>query len=122
MLAGHRTTRRDSWIKRVSSRIANRYRASKLNDDTPDTGCGLKLFARDVFLAFPAFDHMHRFLPALMIRAGGLVRSVPVAHRPRERGHSKYGTWDRLVVGLADVRGVAWLIQRAVTAEVAEEL
>ena len=122
MLAGHRTTRRDSWIKRVSSRIANRYRASKLNDDTPDTGCGLKLVPRDVFLAFPAFDHMHRFLPALMIRAGGLVRSVPVAHRPRERGHSKYGTWDRLVVGLADVRGVAWLIQRAVAAEVAEEL
>jgi dolichol-phosphate mannosyltransferase len=122
MLAGHRTTRRDSWIKRISSRIANRYRAGKLNDATPDTGCGLKLFPRDVFLAFPAFDHMHRFLPALMIRAGGLVRSVPVRHRPRERGSSKYGTWDRLVVGIADVRGVAWLIQRGVAAEVAEEI
>ena len=122
MLAGHRTTRRDSWIKRISSRIANRYRAGRLNDDTPDTGCGLKLFARDVFLSFPAFDHMHRFLPALMIRAGGIVRSVPVRHRPRERGSSKYGTWDRLVVGIADVRGVAWLIQRGVAAEVAEEI
>ena len=101
---------------------ANRYRAGRLNDDTPDTGCGLKLFARDVFLSFPAFDHMHRFLPALMIRAGGLVRSVPVAHRPRERGASKYGTWDRLVVGIADVKGVAWLIARNPTAEVAEEI
>lgn len=122
MLAGHRTARRDSWIKRVTSRIANRYRAGKLRDDTPDTGCGLKVFPRDVFLAFPAFDHMHRFLPALMIRAGGIVRSVPVAHRPRERGASKYGTWDRLVVGIADVRGVAWLIERTVVAEVAEEI
>jgi len=122
MLAGHRTTRRDSWIKRISSRLANRYRAGKLKDDTPDTGCGLKLFPRDVFLGFPAFDHMHRFLPALMIRAGGIVRSVPVSHRPRERGNSKYGTWDRLVVGIADVRGVAWLIERNVAAEVAEEI
>jgi dolichol-phosphate mannosyltransferase len=122
MLAGHRTTRRDSWIKRISSRLANRYRAGKLKDDTPDTGCGLKLFPRAVFLGFPAFDHMHRFLPALMIRAGGIVRSVPVSHRPRERGTSKYGTWDRLVVGLADVRGVAWLIERSVAAEVAEEI
>ncbi len=122
MLAGHRTTRRDSWIKRISSKLANGYRAGKLKDDTPDTGCGLKLFGRDVFLAFPAFDHMHRFLPALMIRAGGIVRSVPVAHRARERGASKYGTWDRLVVGIADVRGVAWLIERGITAEVAEDI
>jgi dolichol-phosphate mannosyltransferase len=122
MLAGHRTTRRDSWIKRISSKLANGYRAGKLKDDTPDTGCGLKLFGREVFLAFPAFDHMHRFLPALMIRAGGIVRSVPVAHRARERGISKYGTWDRLVVGIADVRGVAWLIERNVAPEVAEEI
>jgi len=122
MLAGHRTTRRDSWIKRISSKLANGYRAAKLRDNTPDTGCGLKLFPRDVFLAFPAFDHMHRFLPALMIRAGGMVQSVPVAHRPRERGSSKYGTWDRLVVGIADVRGVAWLSERSITAEIAEEI
>jgi dolichol-phosphate mannosyltransferase len=122
MLAGHRTTRRDTWIKRISSRLANRYRASRLGDETPDTGCGLKLFPRDVFLSFPAFDHMHRFLPALMLRAGGTVRSVPVSHRPRERGASKYGTWDRLVVGIADVRGVAWLMQRSVAAEVAEDI
>jgi dolichol-phosphate mannosyltransferase len=122
MLAGHRTTRRDSWIKRISSKLANGYRAGKLGDNTPDTGCGLKLFPRDVFLSFPAFDHMHRFLPALMIRAGGVVRSVPVAHRARERGSSKYGTWDRLVVGIADVRGVAWLIERSIVAEVAEDI
>lgn len=122
MLAGHRTTRRDTWIKRISSRLANGYRANKLGDKTPDTGCGLKLFPRDVFLTFPAFDHMHRFLPALMLRAGGVVRSVPVSHRARERGSSKYGTWDRLVVGLADVRGVAWLIRRGIAAEVAEDI
>lgn len=122
MLAGHRTQRRDTWIKRISSRLANRYRAAKLHDDTPDTGCGLKLFPRATFLSFPAFDHMHRFLPALMLRAGGTVRSVPVSHRPRERGASKYGTWDRLVVGIADVRGVAWLIERNIAADVAEEI
>lgn len=122
MLAGHRTQRRDSWIKRISSRLANGFRAAKLGDDTPDTGCGLKLFPRSVFLEFPAFDHMHRFLPALMLRAGGEVRSVPVSHRPRERGSSKYGTWDRLVVGIADVRGVAWLMRRGLAADVAEEI
>ncbi len=122
MLAGHRTQRRDTWIKRISSRLANRFRARKLGDDTPDTGCGLKLFPRQTFLEFPAFDHMHRFLPALMLRAGGIVQSVPVSHRARERGASKYGTWDRLVVGIADVRGVAWLMRRRLAADVAEEI
>lgn len=122
MLAGHRTQRRDTWIKRVSSRLANRFRARKLGDDTPDTGCGLKLFPRRTFLEFPAFDHMHRFLPALMLRAGGIVQSVTVSHRARERGASKYGTWDRLVVGIADVRGVAWLMRRGLAADVAEEI
>ena len=122
MLAGHRTQRRDTWIKRVSSRLANRFRARKLGDDTPDTGCGLKLFPRQTFLEFPAFDHMHRFLPALMLRAGGIVQSVTVSHRARERGASKYGTWDRLVVGIADVRGVAWLMRRGLAADVAEEI
>lgn len=122
MLAGQRMRRRDSWIKRVSSRIANAVRAGKLGDRTPDTGCGLKLFPRDVFLSFPAFDHMHRFLPALMLRAGGTVESVPVNHRPRAQGASKYGTWDRLVVGIADLRGVAWLMKRRLAADVAEQI
>ena len=112
LFAGHRTTRRDTRIKKLSSRVANRVRSTLLGDATPDTGCGLKLFRRDMFLELPHFDHMHRFLPALVIRAGGRVRSVPVNHRPRLRGHSKYGTLDRLAVGIVDLAGVAWLQRR----------
>lgn len=112
LIAGHRARRRDTWVKRVSSRIANAVRRGMLHDDTPDTGCGLKLFRRDLFLDLPGFDHMHRFLPALVIRAGGIVRSVPVNHRPRERGASKYGTLDRLAVGITDLFGVMWLRRR----------
>lgn len=113
LVAGHRTRRRDSWKKRISSRIANKIRSGLLGDHTPDTGCGLKLFQRDLFLALPYFDHMHRFLPALALRAGAEVVSVPVNHRPRERGVSNYGTLDRLLVGIPDLLGVAWLIRRA---------
>ena len=113
MLAGQRAKRQDSWSKRYSSKAANKIRRSLLKDDTPDTGCGLKLFPRDVFLEFPYFDHMHRFLCALMIRAGGEIISVPVNHRPRLRGASKYGFWDRLWVGVFDLIGVIWLQQRA---------
>jgi dolichol-phosphate mannosyltransferase len=112
LIAGHRTTRRDSRVKRVSSRLANRIRVALLHDDTPDTGCGLKLFRRADFLELPAFDHMHRFLPALFIRAGGRVVSVPVNHRPRLRGRSNYGFWDRLWVGIFDLAGVWWLQRR----------
>jgi len=112
LVAGHRTQRRDTWIKRRSSRIANSVRAALLRDATPDTGCGLKLFRRTAFLELPCFDHMHRFLPALFIRAGGRVESVPVNHRPRTRGRSNYGTLDRLWVGLFDLVGVAWLQRR----------
>lgn len=112
LIAGHRTRRRDGWVKRRSSRIANRVRAALLGDSTPDTGCGLKVFRRAAFLALPQFDHMHRYLPALFIRAGGSVQSVPVNHRPRVRGQSKYGTFDRLWVGLVDMAGVAWLQRR----------
>lgn len=112
LFAGHRTTRRDTRIKRISSRVANKVRSTLLGDATPDTGCGLKLFRRAVFLELPHFDHMHRFLPALFIRAGGRVRSVPVNHRPRLRGQSKYGTLDRLAVGIVDLAGVAWLQRR----------
>lgn len=112
LMAGHRTRRQDGWVKRRSSRIANRVRAALLADSTPDTGCGLKVFRRAAFLALPQFDHMHRYLPALFIRAGGSVQSVPVNHRPRVRGQSKYGTFDRLWVGLVDMAGVAWLQRR----------
>lgn len=113
VVGNRRKDRRDSWIKRISSVIANNVRSRVLKDNTPDTGCGLKLFRRDVFLDLPYFDHMHRFLPALVIRRGGRVVSVPVNHRPRERGKSHYGTLDRLMVGIVDLLGVMWLQQRA---------
>jgi dolichol-phosphate mannosyltransferase len=113
LVAGLRAKRRDSGLRRLSSKIANRVRAALLKDDTPDTGCGLKLFTRTAFLDMPRFDHMHRFLPALMIRRGGRVLSVPVNHRPRERGVSKYGVWNRLWVGIVDLFGVMWLQRRA---------
>ncbi len=112
LVAGHRTKRRDSRVKRLTSGAANAIRARLLGDATPDTGCGLKVFRRAAFLDLPAFDHMHRFLPALFIRAGGRVISVPVGHRPRTRGTSKYGTLDRLWVGIFDLAGVAWLQRR----------
>jgi dolichol-phosphate mannosyltransferase len=113
LITGQRTKRRDSWMKRVSSRVANRVRAALLGDGTPDTGCGLKLFRRESFLDLPFFDHMHRFLPALVARDGGRIVSVPVNHRPRTRGRSNYGTLDRLAVAFADLLGVIWLQRRA---------
>ena len=113
LIAGWRAKRRDTWLRRLSSRIANGVRSRLLGDATPDTGCGLKLFAREDFLALPYFDHMHRFLPALIRRAGGTVESVQVAHRPREHGQSHYGIHNRLWVGLVDMMGVIWLQRRA---------
>lgn len=115
-----RHARRDTWIKRISSVVANTVRSSLLGDSTPDTGCGLKLFSRELFLDLPYFDHMHRFLPALVLRRGGTVISIPVNHRPRERGKSNYGTLDRLLVGLVDLLGVMWLQRRAKRPEVKE--
>lgn len=116
-----RHARRDTWVKRISSVIANGVRSRLLRDSTPDTGCGLKLFRRDVFLDLPYFDHMHRFLPALVNRRGGRVVSVPVNHRPRERGQSNYGTLDRLMVGIVDLFGVMWLQRRAKRPLVSED-
>jgi dolichol-phosphate mannosyltransferase len=118
MVAGHRVNRKDSWVKRRSSRLANGIRSSLLRDATPDTGCGLKLFPRDLFLAMPHFDHMHRFLPALALRAGARVLSEPVNHRPRLRGASNYGTLDRLAVSIFDLFGVAWLQRRGKRPEI----
>ena len=112
LIAGWRASRRDTWIRRLSSRIANGVRRRVLGDGTPDTGCGLKLFRRDDFLALPYFDHLHRFLPALVIRHGGRVVSVPVNHRPRLRGQSHYGIGNRLFVGIVDMAGVLWLRRR----------
>ena len=112
LTAGRRFTRRDARVKKLASRAANGIRARLLGDATPDTGCGLKLFEREAFLALPHFDHMHRYLPSLFIRAGGRVESVPVNHRPRTRGRSNYGTLDRLWVGIFDLAGVYWLQRR----------
>jgi dolichol-phosphate mannosyltransferase len=120
MVAGYRAKRQDTGWRRFSSKVANAVRASLLQDQTPDTGCGLKVFRRDVYLALPYFDHMHRFLPALVQRAGGRVQSVEVNHRPRLRGTSKYGTWHRLWVGLVDLLGVMWLQRRARVPELEE--
>jgi dolichol-phosphate mannosyltransferase len=116
-----RHARRDSWVKRVSSVLANNVRSRLLKDSTPDTGCGLKLIRREVFLDLPYFDHMHRFLPALVQRRGGSVISVPVNHRSREHGKSKYGTLDRLLVGVVDLIGMLWLVRRAKRPVVSEE-
>lgn len=113
LVCGHRRKRQDSWLKRLSSRIANGVRSRLLGDRTPDTGCGLKLIRRETFLALPNFDHMHRFLPALVQRDGGMVVSVEVNHRPRSHGVSKYGLHNRLWVGLVDMLGVLWLQRRA---------
>lgn len=113
MVAGWRNKRHDSAWKLFSSKFANTVRSALLSDHTPDTGCGLKVFLRDKFLELPYFDHMHRFLPALIIRAGGQVISEPVNHRARSQGVSKYGTLDRLWAGITDLAGVIWLIRRA---------
>ncbi|MDO9105022.1 MAG: glycosyltransferase family 2 protein [Methylovulum sp.] len=120
MVAGWRNKRHDSAWRRFSSKVANTVRAALLGDNTPDSGCGLKVFLRDEFLALPYFDHMHRFLPALVLRAGGQVISEPVNHRSRTNGYSKYGTLDRLGVGITDLLGVIWLQKRAKLAEVKE--
>ncbi len=113
LVCGYRGERRAGWVTRISSRIANAVRGALLRDRTPDTGCGLKVFRREVFLELPFFDHMHRFLPALVMRNGGRVVSVPVRDRPRTRGRSHYGVWNRLWIGLVDLTGVLWLQRRA---------
>lgn len=118
LLTGRRAARRDHWLRRLSSRIANRVRRALLKDDTADTGCGLKLIERSTYLMLPYFDHMHRFLPALVLRSGGQVVSIPVNHRPRVRGRSHYGVWNRLWVGLIDLAGVMWLLRRARRTEI----
>ena len=112
MVAGQREKRQDNWLRRVSSRLANNIRAAALKDGTRDTGCSLKLVPRDVYLRLPFFNHMHRYIPALFKREGVTVIHVDVSHRPRQKGVSKYGFWDRLRAGLTDLLGVMWLNTR----------
>lgn len=122
LLIGHRQGRKDNWLRLLSSRVANGVRRGVLNDDCPDSGCGLKLFRRADFMRLPYFNHAHRFMPALFKSLGGDVVSVPVGHRPRCRGQSKYGVMNRLWVGILDLFGVGWLTRRACHPEVDPEI
>ncbi len=112
IVAGQRVGRQDTLSKRLASRFANGLRARILKDGTRDTGCGLKGFRREAFLALPYFDHMHRYLPALFARDGWQVAHVDVAHRPRGAGRSNYSNIQRALVGVVDLAGVAWLLRR----------
>jgi len=112
LIAGQRTGRQATGFKKWQSRIANAVRGAVLRDGTRDTGCGLKAFRRDLFLALPYFDGLHRFLPALVRREGYEIGYVDVVDRPRRAGTSNYGMWDRLWVGILDLLGVWWLIRR----------
>lgn len=113
LIGGERVKRQDSEAKRWASRWANRIRRRLLNDNCNDTGCGLKAFRRDVFLALPYFDHIHRYLPALVLREGYQTAFEPVNHRHRETGVSKYNNWGRLKASVSDLLGVMWLNTRA---------
>lgn len=120
LFAGWRVNRQDSGSKRWASKAANAIRSRMLRDATPDTGCGIKLFERAAFLDLPGFDHMHRYLPALMQRAGWRSVSVPVNHRHRASGVSKYNNLGRALVGVRDLLGVSWLIARGKRTDVRE--
>jgi len=113
LVGGLRLKRRDSWSKRLGSRIGNGVRRRLLRDEAVDTGCGLKVLPREVFLGLPYFDHMHRYLPALVKREGLEVRFVEVSHRPRASGQSKYTNLQRLWASLGDLVAVVWLLNRA---------
>ena len=112
LVCGWRKERKDGFRRKLVSRIANGIRRGLLGDGTPDTACGLKLMHRETFLELPHFENMHRFFPALFARRGHRAVSVPVAHRPRNAGVSKYGTFDRLWAGLWDLIGVMWVMRR----------
>jgi dolichol-phosphate mannosyltransferase len=113
LVGGVRVKRQDSAAKRYASRFANGVRQRLLNDTATDTGCGLKAFRREAFVRLPYFDHIHRFLPALMLREGYEVAFEPVGHRPRQAGQSKYTNFGRLWVSFSDLAGVMWLNSRA---------
>ncbi len=113
LVGGERVKRQDSEAKRWASRWANRIRRRLLNDNCNDTGCGLKAFRREAFLRLPYFDHIHRYLPALMLREGYEVAFEPVNHRHRETGVSKYNNWGRLKASVSDLLGVMWLNTRS---------
>ncbi len=112
LVAGQRVGRQDVLSKRLASKFANKLRSALLKDGTRDTGCGLKAFRRDAYLALPVFNHMHRYLPALFQRDGWDISHVDVSHRERGAGRSKYNNLQRGFVGIFDLIGVTWLIRR----------
>jgi dolichol-phosphate mannosyltransferase len=122
LVAGQRVGRKDTGFKKLQSRVANGVRDAILRDGTRDTGCGLKAFRRDVFLAMPYFDGLHRFLPALVRREGYEIAYVDVIDRPRQSGVSNYGFFDRLWIGIMDLAGVWWLLRRKKPTPVATEV
>jgi glycosyltransferase involved in cell wall biosynthesis len=122
LIQGRREKRMDSNWKRMGSRLANRVRRSILQDRNSDSGCGMRAFRREAYLELPYFDHIHRFMPAMMLREGYRIAHADVNHRPRSHGISKYGTLDRLLVSLSDLVGVRWLVRRSRRPESIEEL
>ena len=113
LVQGQREARQDSQAKRLASRFANAIRGALLRDGVRDSGCGLKAFRRDAYMELPFFDHIHRFMPAMMLREGWRIKTIPVTHRPRRNGRSKYSNLARGLVGIPDLMGAAWLIMRS---------
>ncbi|MDQ0466641.1 glycosyltransferase involved in cell wall biosynthesis [Caulobacter ginsengisoli] len=122
LIGGERVKRQDSAAKRLGSRFGNGVRKRLLKDECNDTGCGLKAFRREVFLRLPYFDHIHRYLPALVVREGFKTAFEPVNHRHRETGVSKYTNWGRLKASVSDLLGVMWLQSRARNPEGVDEV
>jgi dolichol-phosphate mannosyltransferase len=117
---GIRRQRQDGWWKRTQSRVASGVREALTGHRVQDTGCGLKAVRRAALLGLPAFDGMHRFLPTLLVREGARVAELPVAHRPRKWGRTKYGMWNRALRGVRDALGVRWLLRRRLDATAEE--
>jgi len=120
LVQGQRKRRQDTWSRRMASRLANSVRQALLRDRVRDSGCGLKAFRRDVYLALPYFDHIHRFMPALIRREGYEVLLMDVDHADRRAGRSKYSNLGRALVGIVDLAGVAWLLRRRKLAQARE--
>jgi len=118
---GYRSRRADSWWKRTQSRVANAVRNWITRDGMRDTGCALKVVRRSALVRIPRFDGLHRFIPALLQAQGGRVAQMPVAHRPRRAGRSKYGMWDRALRGLVDALAVLWYRRRALRYVIKED-
>lgn len=112
LVQGQRLKRQDRWTKRVGSRIANGIRGALLRDGVRDSGCGFKAFPREVYLLLPYFDHIHRFMPAMVLREGFRVQVIDVSHAERQGGRSNYSNLQRALVGIVDLLGAAWLIRR----------